>query len=144
MKNKICLVLISFVLLIEIFTNSKTAYAVPPVKNPAPSDYSTGLSWEEAQELKKPIVVNFYVDWCHYCKRLAPILDKARENYDSEFSFVFIDCDDPQNSALVNQFRIRAYPSVYIVDKNKKVQVSYSSMGHYDSFKQELDKFLKK
>ncbi len=79
-----------------LFLNSEYSAAVPPKLNLVPSDYGTGMTWEKAEKLDKPIVVNFYVDWCHFCKKFAPVLDKIRQQYSSKYSFVFINCDDPQ------------------------------------------------
>ena len=143
MKTKINLIIIYFIVLAGIFMHSKCSYAVPPLKNPSPSDYSTTLTYDEAKKLNKPIVLYFYVNWCHYCKKFTPILNRARENYDSDFSFVFINCDNRENSSIVNQFRVRAYPTVYVVDKDERAHLNNSGLGSYEAFSQELDKFVK-
>ncbi|OGH99730.1 MAG: hypothetical protein A2039_03960 [Candidatus Melainabacteria bacterium GWA2_34_9] len=128
-----------------IFLKPESSSAVPPKINLTPSDYTTGITWEKAQKLDKPIVVNFYVDWCHFCQGFAPVLDKLRQQYSSKYSFVFINCEDPKNELLVKKFNIEAYPSLFIVDrkKNKKIQVDNSKYQNFPLLKQELDKFVK-
>jgi thiol-disulfide isomerase/thioredoxin len=128
-----------------MFLNSQYTAAVPPKINLAPSDYSNNLTWEKAQKLNKPIVVNFYVDWCHFCQGFAPVLDKLSQQYSSKYSFVFINCDDPKNELLVKKFHLESYPSLFLVDKkkNRKIQVDNSKFQSINLLKSELDKFLK-
>jgi len=128
-----------------IFLKPESTSAVPPKINLVPSDYTTEITWEKAQKLDKPIVINFYVDWCHFCKEFAPVLDKLRQQYSSKYSFVFINCEDPKNKFLVKKFNIEAYPHLYLVDKkkNKKIYINNSKYQDFPLLKQELDKFLK-
>jgi len=138
-------VLIIAAVFTAIFLNPGYSRAVPPKINLVPSDYSTGITWTKAEKLNKPIVVNFYVDWCHFCKGFAPVLDKLRQQYDSTYSFVFINCDDPQNQALVKKFNISAFPSLFLVDekKNKTIHIDNSKYQNLNLLKEDLDKFLK-
>lgn len=131
------------VIFLSIFTNSRDSAAVPPFANPSPSDYSSGLTFDKAKELNKPIILYFYVDWCHYCKRFTPILDCARQDYGSKYSFVYINCDNPKNDALVERFGVRGYPTLYLVDKKRTIEVDNPYLGSYESLKPQLDKFLK-
>ena len=126
-----------------IFSNSQFASAVPPKINLTPSDYTTGMTWEKAQKQNTPIVVNFYVDWCHFCQGFAPILDKLRQQTGSKYSFVFINCEDPKNESLVRNFNIQSYPSLFLVKKNKKIQIDNSKFQNIYLLKEELDKFSK-
>ena len=64
--------------------------AVPPKANLAPSDYSTGLGYYQAFKMKKPMVVNFYVDWCHYCQGFAPKLEALRREYGSNIHLLWL------------------------------------------------------
>ena len=136
--------LIGFASFAAIFLNPEYTKAVPPKINLVPSDYNTEMTWEKAQKLDKPIVVNFYVDWCHYCKGFAPILDKLRQQYSSKYSFVFVNCEDPKNKMLEKNFNIQVYPSLFLVDKNKnkKIHIDNSKYENIKLLKQELDKFI--
>jgi len=128
-----------------IFLKPESTSAVPPKINLVPSDYSTAMTWDKAQKLDKPIVVNFYVDWCHFCQGFAPVLDKLRQQYSSKYSFVFINCEDPKNELIVKKFNIEAYPSLFLVDKkqNKKIQIDNSKYQSLNLLKEDLNKFLK-
>ncbi|HBG48530.1 MAG TPA: hypothetical protein DDW90_03290 [Cyanobacteria bacterium UBA9971] len=128
-----------------IFLKPESTSAVPPKINLVPSDYSTSMTWDKAQKLDKPIVVNFYVDWCHFCQGFAPVLDKLRQQYSSKYNFVFINCEDPKNAQVVKKFNINAYPSLFLVDKkkNKEIYIDNSKYQNFSLLKQELAKFLK-
>jgi len=145
---KLKYILLSFfisIALSTIFLTSQSSQALPPKANLLPSDYNTGISWDAAQKINKPIAVNFYVDWCHYCKALAPVLYKVRQEYSSKYSFVYINCDAPENQALVKKFNIDSYPSLFLVDnkKHKKLQLDNAIFQNSNLLKKEFDKFLK-
>lgn len=143
LHKKLISILIIAASFAAIFSNPQFASAIPPKINLTPSDYTTGLTWEKAQKLNKPIVVNFYVDWCHFCQGFAPILDKLRQQTGSKYSFVFINCEDPKNESLVRNFNIRSYPSLFLVNKKKKIQIDNSKFQNIYLLKEELDKFSK-
>lgn len=138
LKNKFWLVLSLFLLL------NTTACAVPPMLNPRPSDYHTGITWEEAQKGDMPIIVNFYVDWCHYCRKFAPTFDKLRREYSDKYNFVIIKSDAPKNISLVREFNIHSYPSVYIIDKKneKKLFLNQKNYHNLPLMREELDNFI--
>lgn len=136
-------VIITITLCASIFLFSRCSTAVPPFINLAPSDYDTGMTIKNAEKTGKSIVMYFYVDWCHYCKKFAPSLEKIRQQYEAEYSFVFINCDDPENRSIIGNYGISGYPSLFLIDKDKKVKVSNSKMGNMKLLKQEFDGFLK-
>jgi len=119
-------------------------YAVPPKLNPVPSDFYTGITWDDAHKFEKPIVVNFYVDWCGACKRFAPNFDKLRKEFENKYSFVIVKTDDPKNINIVGQFPITSYPSVFIVDtkNNKKIFLEQRKYLKHDEMCEELNNFL--
>ncbi|HBH18108.1 MAG TPA: hypothetical protein DDX14_04075 [Cyanobacteria bacterium UBA9579] len=144
-KSLFTLFISSIVVLgIAIMTNN-FVQAVPPKASLLPSDYDTGISWSEAVKLNKPIVVNFYVDWCGYCKRFAPTLENLRKEYKSKYSFVLVNAEDPANQKLVKEYNISGFPSLYLVNpkNNTKEFVNHSLYSQPELLKKELNKFLK-
>ncbi len=118
--------------------------AVPPKAKLLPSDYATKITWDQAMKSGKPIAVNFYVDWCTYCKRFAPILDDLRKDYDPDLNFVMINAEDKTNIQLVKDFMIGGFPSFYLYEPKYKLKV-FISQGIYANpklMKEEIDTFL--
>ena len=60
----------------------------------------------------RPVVVDFYADWCGPCRRLAPILRDIAQHYQGEVDFYRINVDDNQDIASV--FEVRSIPMLLI------------------------------
>jgi len=133
------------IILAVAFIGSACVKAVPPKLNLLPSDFDTGISWNQAVKLKKPIIANFYVDYCGYCKRFAPILESMRAQYKSRFTFVIINCEERKNKSVVRDFGITSYPSLYLVNpkNDNRVYINPSFYTDKTRLKKEFDRFLK-
>lgn len=119
--------------------------AVPPKANLAPSDYSTGLGYYQAFKMKKPMVVNFYVDWCHYCQGFAPKLEALRREYGSKYNFVMVKADEPTNKKIVEDFGISGYPSLFLVNpkNDNRVFVNQNLYSDRTKMEKEFGRFLR-
>ncbi|MBI2872653.1 MAG: thioredoxin [Chloroflexi bacterium] len=75
----------------------------------------------EAQVLKadKPVMVDFWAEWCGPCKMIAPVVEELAQEYDGRVEFVKIDVDASPQSAT--RFGIRSIPTL-LVFKNGKVE----------------------
>lgn len=123
-----------------IFILGSVVYAVPPKLNPLPSDYDTGITWQDAQKSDKPAIVNFYVDWCSACRKFAPILENLRKEFEQEYNFVIVKADDTKNASIVRQFRFYSYPSVFLFDgkNDKKVFLDQRKYFNMEEMRREL------
>ena len=61
---------------------------------------------------ERPVVVDFYADWCRPCKQLEPILRRVAQHYNGEVDFYRINVDD--NSDIADVFQIRSIPYLLI------------------------------
>ena len=61
---------------------------------------------------ERPVVVDFYADWCQPCKRLEPILRQVAQHYEGTVDFYRIDVD--KNSEISDLFQIRSVPFLLI------------------------------
>lgn len=72
----------------------------------------------ENDSTAKPVVLDFTADWCMWCKRLEPTLNKLKEKYVESVEFKTIDRDI--NPELAQQYGIEGLPTLVFLDKNGK------------------------
>jgi thioredoxin len=79
----------------------------------------------------RPVVVDFYADWCGPCRRLAPILRDIAQHYHGEVDFYRINVDE--NPDIAAAFEVRSIPMLLIwpLDGDPKTLVGLYSMQDY-------------
>lgn len=89
----------------------------------------------------RPVVVDFYADWCMPCRRLAPILRDVAQYYHGEVDFYRINVDD--NPDIASAFEVRSIPMLLIcpLQGDPKSLVGLYTMQEYIRF---IDQALKK
>jgi thioredoxin 1 len=68
----------------------------------------------EADVLKsdKPVLVDYWAEWCGPCKMIAPMLDEAAQTYDGRVQIAKLNVDD--NREVPNKFGIRGIPTLML------------------------------
>jgi thioredoxin 1 len=60
----------------------------------------------------KPVLVDFWVEWCGPCKMIAPILDEVATSYEGKLDIAKLNVDD--NRGVPAQFGIRGIPTLMV------------------------------
>ena len=65
----------------------------------------------------KPVLLDFYADWCGPCQSLLPVVEKLADKYDGEFLIQKVNVDTFPD--LAQQFKIRSIPALFVLKNGK-------------------------
>jgi thioredoxin 1 len=66
----------------------------------------------EVLQSDRPVLVDFWADWCQPCHMLAPTVDQLAERYGDRIKVTKVDIDANKDLAL--KYEIRSIPTVLI------------------------------
>ena len=87
---------------------------------------------------EKPLLVEFSAQWCSYCRRIAPAMEKVVQQWEPQLDIFLADID--REPLLAEQEQIEVVPTL-VVYKGGKVLgslVAPESKARIDSFLQEV------
>jgi len=61
---------------------------------------------------ERPVLVDFWAQWCGPCRTLAPIVEAVAEQYAGSAQVVKLNVDD--NPSVVEKYRIQAIPTLIV------------------------------
>lgn len=72
----------------------------------------------------RPVLVDFYADWCGPCKQMAPILKQVKEEFREQVKIIKVDVD--KNTNIASKYQIRSIPTLMIF---KDGEAKWTGMG---------------
>jgi thioredoxin 1 len=76
--------------------------------------------WENVESSTKPVLVDFWAEWCAPCRTLAPTLERLAENYGNDITFAKVNVDELPDVAI--QYGIRSIPTLLLLRMGKVVE----------------------
>ncbi len=100
----------------------------------------------EVLDADKPVIVDFYADWCGPCKRLAPAFEQLADKLNTNIKFVKVklDSDDAtvqqENQALAQQYGVQGIPNISMFNNGQKTKevVGLNMQGIVDMLNENL------
>lgn len=81
----------------------------PPVFDVTEQDFTEKVL--EASR-NRPVMVDFWADWCPPCRVLTPVLEKVTRGMQGEVRLAKVEVDD--NMRLAGRYQLRGFPTVIL------------------------------
>jgi thioredoxin 1 len=67
---------------------------------------------EQVLQSEKPVIVDFWAEWCGPCHAIAPVLERIAEERADELTLVKVNIDEEQSLAM--RYGIQSIPTVVL------------------------------
>ncbi len=111
------------------------------------NDYIVNIDESNAAALlieeshKRPVVVDFWADWCAPCKTLMPLLEKIANEYQGAFLLAKVNADE--QGMIAQQFGVRSLPTVFVMKDGQPVD-GFAGAQPETAIREMLSRFLPK
>ena len=78
-------------------------------------------------ESGKPVVIDFWAEWCIPCKKIAPIIDELAEKYEGRVKIGKYNVEE--SSDVATEFGIRSIPTILFFRDGKLVDKNVGSIS---------------
>ncbi len=83
----------------------------------------------------KPAIIDFWAEWCSYCRKLSPVLEELAKEYEGQIYIYKVNTD--QEREIATAFGIRALPTLLFIPQGEDPQVAQGALP-----KEELRKII--
>ena len=87
---------------------------------------------EKVIKSDKPVLVDFYAEWCGPCKMAAPIIDELAGEYNGQVVIGKVDVD--QNQQAASKYGVMSIPTVIMFKDGVEVdrKIGFGGRGGYE------------
>ena len=101
------------------------------------ADYKNSKEWKFKGD--KPVVIDFYADWCGPCRMVAPLMKELAKEYEDQIVIYKVNVDN--ESELTAALGIKNLPTILFIPKKGDPQVIVGSADK-STFKRAIDQVL--
>lgn len=78
-------------------------------------------------ETNKPVLVDFWAEWCAPCKMMSPIVKQMATEYNDNVHFAKLNTDHSQRTAM--QYRVMSIPNFILFKDGKPIGQTVGAVG---------------
>ena len=94
---------------------------------------------QEVLKSDKPVLVDFYADWCGPCKMMAPVVEELAELYQGKAKVGKLNVDD--NEEIAMKYGVMSITTLLVI-KNGNVEAKMIGVQKRETLMDALDKAL--
>jgi thioredoxin len=87
----------------------------------------------------KPMLLDFYADWCGPCQTLLPTVEKLADEFKEDVAIVKINVDEQRD--IASKFQVRSIPTLFFMVGNK-VKDSHKGMASEVTLRKKIKALL--
>ena len=74
---------------------------------------------KEVLKSDKPVLIDFWAEWCVPCKKIEPIIEELSEEFKNHVKFLRLNVDE--NPSIAYEYEIRGIPTLVLFKDGKPV-----------------------
>lgn len=94
---------------------------------------------QDVLQSSKPVLVDFWAEWCAPCRMIGPIIDQIATDFASSATVAKLNVDD--NTATAQRYGIKGIPTLILFNEGKEVERVVGATGK-DSITRIIEKYV--